>query len=96
MEALLDPKVIGLIQTLGVTGILLVILVGGARKWWVFGWQYDAKCKECDEWKSAAKSSTSAAEEAVKIASILRQIDLRQGDEDAPPPRRRTPRSGAR
>jgi hypothetical protein len=95
MAALLDPKVIQLIQTLGVTGLLLVILVGGAAKWWVFGWAYDAKCKECEEWKAAAKSSTNAAEEAVKIASILRQLDLRQEDE-GDPPRRRTPRSRAR
>jgi hypothetical protein len=33
------------IQSGGIIGLLLFILVGGARKWWVFGWQY----KDLDE-----------------------------------------------
>jgi hypothetical protein len=28
------------IQSGGIIGLLLFIIVGGSRKWWVFGWQY--------------------------------------------------------
>lgn len=39
------------VQTGGVVALLLLILIGGNRGWWVFGWQYQAMLKEAEEWK---------------------------------------------
>lgn len=55
-----DPVTI--VQTGGVVGVLLVILWGGVRKWWVFGWRYTELEKERDEWKALALRSTNLAE----------------------------------
>lgn len=41
-----DPtSVFDWIQSGGIIGLLTFIIIGGGRRWWVFGWQY----KECVE-----------------------------------------------
>lgn len=48
-----DPQTIfDWIQSGGIIGLLLFVLIGGARKWWVFGWQYNdlqERCKKIEE-----------------------------------------------
>jgi hypothetical protein len=64
LDALLGP--------LGLLAFLLVAVVWGGRKgWWVFGWVYEQKVKESDEWKSLALSGTRAAESGVRTIEKL-------------------------
>lgn len=37
-----------LANSLGVVALLLLIIIGGYRRWWVFGWLYDQKVQECE------------------------------------------------
>jgi hypothetical protein len=46
---------------LGIAWLLLVILYTGARRWWVFGWMYEEKAKECEDWKQIALQGTHIA-----------------------------------
>jgi len=56
------------LREIGVLGILVLILVGGFKQWWVFGWHYNRACDqydkeladlraERDEWKSLVISA---------------------------------------
>ena len=63
-----------IVRTGGPITMLAVILWGGLRRWWVFGWLYVAALeqvsvmrKERDEWRLLALSQTSLAKEAVDI-----------------------------
>lgn len=58
----------------GVLGILVIILLGGYRKWWVFGWQYKeseqrtSKAEhERDDWRDIALHGTNIAEQTVDL-----------------------------
>lgn len=60
---------IELADKLGVVALLLLIMVGGARRWWVFGWtyndlstQHETLRGEKNEWKELALRSTNLAE----------------------------------
>jgi hypothetical protein len=46
---------------LGLAGLLLVILWTGAKRWWVFGWIYEDKKRESEEWKRLALAGTNIA-----------------------------------
>lgn len=55
---------------LGQAGTLvmaLVILFGGWKRWWVFGWQYREVSQEKNEWKEAALRGTKIAEQVVTL-----------------------------
>ena len=60
---------------LGPVGLLVFLLVavvwGGRKRWWVFGWVYEAKVRECEEWKNLALSGTRAAESGVRTIERL-------------------------
>jgi len=58
----------------GIVGVLLFVLVGGYKGWWVFGWQYkdaldriDQAEKERDDWRDIALTGTSMAERTVDL-----------------------------
>lgn len=51
--------------------LLYVVVWGGRKRWWVYGWQYEAKDREAQEWKSLALRSISAAESGVDTAREL-------------------------
>lgn len=62
------------IRTGGPVTMLAMVLYGGLRRWWVFGWLYaaalediDEMRKERDEWRLLALSQTSLAKEAVDV-----------------------------
>lgn len=68
-----DPT-IDLLQTIRDGGWivgLLIILWGGMKKWWVFGWQYRECVEEKNEWKTAALQSTQIAEAAASVGEHL-------------------------
>lgn len=56
---------IQVIRDAGVTGLLLFALIGGFRKWWVFGWQYKDVLEEKEEWKTLALGGTHLAERSI-------------------------------
>lgn len=62
------------INTGGVIGLFTLILVGGFRRWWVWGWAYKdmeaAKARveqERDDWRQLALHGTSLAEQTVNL-----------------------------
>lgn len=67
----------GLLDTLlGPAGALvfaILVLYGGWRKWWVFGWQYREAISEKEEWKRAALEGTRVASKAVDLAHDKRE-----------------------
>lgn len=63
-----------LLQQAPVVVLLVLILVAGAKKWWVWGWVYDAKSKEADEWKRVALGGTGLAEKATDHASQVTDV----------------------
>ena len=61
-------EILEYIRSAGITGILILIIVGGWRRWWVWGWHYQQIEKERDEWKSLAIGGTHLSERAVRAA----------------------------
>jgi hypothetical protein len=45
---------------------LLFVILTGVRRLWVFGWAYEEKAKEADQWREMALRGTTLAEKAVK------------------------------
>lgn len=63
----------------GIIGLLLLAFVGGFKRWWVFGWHYDAVCRERDEWKQLALRGTVIAGQAVELATTSTSKGLPPG-----------------
>ena len=62
------------VNTAGVIGLLTVIIFGGYKKWWVFGWQYKESEErnkktetERDGWRDIALHGTNLAEQTVDL-----------------------------
>jgi hypothetical protein len=70
----------------GLLVALLVVIVTGMRRRWVFGWQYDAALKDCEEWKSRALRAMGVAERATDttVAVVKQQVlpPLRAASDD--------------
>jgi len=60
-------QVISTIRDAGAIGILVLILVGGYKKWWVWGHLYEASQRERDEWRDIALRGTELADRIVEI-----------------------------
>lgn len=54
-----------LLGPFGTLVLSLVILFGGWKRWWVFGWHYRETLAEKNEWKEIALRGTKIAEKAV-------------------------------
>jgi hypothetical protein len=52
----------------GMLAILLLIVLGGHRRWYVWGWLYEEKVKESDEWKERAWRSANTTDKALDVA----------------------------
>lgn len=70
-----ESDVIRSILDIGVSGLLVVAIVGGFRGWYVFRWTWDAKVKECEEWKSLAMRSLDTTERGVAVAEHAVKAD---------------------
>jgi hypothetical protein len=55
----------------GVIGLLIVIVIGNLRQWWVPNWVYQDAVRDRDEWKQLALSGTAIAE---KSANALEHV----------------------
>jgi hypothetical protein len=76
-EALTLAQLLSVVSDGGVIGLLLVVLVGGARAWWVWGWVYRASVRDRDMWRRLALSGTNLAERTLRLAEM-------QGGADEP------------
>lgn len=60
---------------LGPLGLLVFLLVGvvwgGIKQWWVFGWQYREAVRDRDDWRHLALQGTSAADKAAEVAKSM-------------------------
>ncbi len=63
---ILNPELLSALSDLGTIALLLLILMAGARGWWVFGWHYEEVARERDAWREIALSTTSIAEKAIQ------------------------------
>lgn len=68
-----------LLQQTPLVVLLALILIGGSRRVWVFGWQYDAIVQERDRAISANESATDTNEAAIKLLESIRQAQSRTG-----------------
>lgn len=62
---------IKLIQDGGVPTLLILILIGGAREWWVWGHQYRIIVKERNDWMHLALRNSELGKEAVSVLNGL-------------------------
>lgn len=68
MEEVTIAEMLGIVKDAGVIGLLVIVVAGGARCWWVYGWVYRAACEERDWWRRAAVEGTNIAERALSQA----------------------------
>lgn len=67
-------QVLDVIAKGDVAVLLALIIFAGARRWWVWGWVYDDKTREAEDFKALAKAQTDNAEAITQQAS--RALDL--------------------
>lgn len=70
LDAVTIQDIVSLASDAGIIGLLIYVLLGGARKWWVWGWTYEEAIRDRDEWKDLALSGTDLAERAVSLAAV--------------------------
>jgi len=63
-----------LLGPFGTLVLALLILYGGWKRWWVFGWHYNEVVKEKDEWKEVALRGTKVAEAITSV--VVRENGL--------------------
>jgi hypothetical protein len=70
LAAAADPTggLLDFLQKGGVLGLLVLIVLSGARGWWVFSWQYRDLKQDRDDWKQLALSATRTGE---KVADAV-------------------------
>ena len=51
----------------GVLGLLVVIVLGGSRGWWYYGHVYDAQIKKKEAWKQLALTGLASIKEVVDV-----------------------------
>jgi hypothetical protein len=61
----------------GILGLLVLIIYGGYKRYWVWGWSYSDKVREADEWKRLALSGTALAEKAIGVAKRDQETETR-------------------
>lgn len=62
------PELLDTITQGGVVGILIIIVVGGWRRWYVWKWTYDEIVADRDWWRTTALRGTVLAEKATDVA----------------------------
>lgn len=55
-----------IIDAVGVPGLLALVIYGGLKGWWVFGWIYLDLRKDRDEWRGRALASAEMTEKLVE------------------------------
>lgn len=75
-----DPSlsIVDYISKIGVVALLALIIYGGVKQWWVFGWLYKQERQEKQEWKDIALRSQKVADHSTTITEKL--VDGRTND----------------
>ena len=63
-------------QKLGVISLLLLALIGGVKKWYVFGWQYDELKAERDELWKLVQTDKAIVEKTTSMAERLAELTV--------------------
>jgi hypothetical protein len=63
--------------------LLLVIVYGGQKEWWVYGREYRRIIKELEEWRDLALTNLGVADKAVGAGKVALDLAARR------PPRRK-------
>lgn len=68
-----DPAfgIIDYVSKGGFIFLLLVIIYGGMKKWWVFGWQYEECRRSEEQWKEVALKSQHIADTSATLGEKL-------------------------
>lgn len=61
----MTPELLNSLSNISVVGLLMLIIWGGARRLWVFGWTYEKAEKDAAEWKATALRLAGIAQAAV-------------------------------
>jgi hypothetical protein len=56
-------------QVAAVGGIISAVILAGAKRFWVWGWSYQAVVEDRDFWRKIALQSMGHAEKAIDIAA---------------------------
>jgi hypothetical protein len=59
-------ELIHFIEGIGVPGLMALIIFGGLKGWWVFGWIYVDMRNDRNEWRSRALQTVNVAEKLVE------------------------------
>lgn len=79
-DALNPTTVFDWIQSGGIIGVLVFVILGGARRWWVFGWQYRDLQERCEKIETSNAMWMQLALRGVNVTEKL------VGDSNALPP----------
>lgn len=52
----------------GVPALLFLIVWGGIKQWYVYGWQYRQKVAECEKWQQLALTNTGLLDRSLSLA----------------------------
>lgn len=74
--------VLSIVDKGGVVALLILILLGGVRRWWVFGWVYREEKERSQEWRSLALSGTKIAEAIADQAKTEKARSIRRREAD--------------
>lgn len=67
----MDPEALTtFLRDAGVIGVLVIIIVGGIKKLWVWGWQYREMERDRDFWRDTALRALNISEAAVSRRNI--------------------------
>lgn len=58
-------SIVDLIAKGGFPSVMVIIMYGGHKKWWVFGWQFHAMQADRDMWRETALKGMQIANKAV-------------------------------
>ena len=72
----IEQAITWLLEKGSYTAALLIFIVGGLKQWWVWGWLYRDKTRECDQWRTLALQGTSLANRAVSLAEVKKEDQL--------------------
>lgn len=59
-------SVLEILDAAGTIGLLVVIVFGALKGWWVPGWAYKNALREIEQWKDLALTGTEIAERLVR------------------------------
>ena len=66
---MLSPEQWAFIRDVGFGGLMLIALIGGMRRWYVWGWIYKDEVEEKLFWRGLALRSMGQTDKAIDLAA---------------------------